>query len=536
MATASKNFSRFTPTENELSKLSDALKSEEFRRLVCQYAKDLNHPENRARYEAEIVQFEAERGVECTFLHPDPGYVIKTTNLRNDEKVFVNVCSDPSVDKPQSKKAVSSGIGSAGAGGVEWSIPYSQSGQARRENDRQGRPCSVYDVIFHPDALALANRSGRLKHLVTETALEAVEKAAPTLVKLEHHNLKFPKMKFKGAFQPTVIRKPLPKEKTKKRPEHSLKFRHHVTDLPKAAAAVGRGVEDPCRPSELVVEIHLPELDSAQGVELDILERQLTLESSTPLAAAEYSLTVPFPYPVEEDKGSAKFEKSTKKLIVVAPVKADPHETIHRLVSTDSGIEMDPAFALEDEEVEDDEHDQERRKSSPASKTPSSGGEQEKREDLLFPSYSCNIYEGLMIFTLDVKHVSESSLIKTSMIEEDFGFSLKFSSVGKGMVPFHYGFYCALVIPEEDRCRLIKDPLESIEVEVWDNNVIVKVSLPKGQRAPCHQYKVGSNPDDLTLHSLPQLRAFRKRKEEKLGNVSVGSGSPLNYQNKLLGI
>ena len=218
----------------------------------------------------------------------------------------------------------------------------------------------------------------------------------------------------------------------------------------------------------------------------------------------EYNLTVPFPFPVEEEKGSAKFEKSTKKLIVVAPVKQD-HE-IQRLVSTDSGIEMDPGFAMDEEE------DQESEKQHKKSESPS--------EDLMLPSYSCNIYEGLMIFTLDVKHVSENSLVKASMDEEDFGFSLEFTSVGKGLVPFQYGFFCALVIPDEERCRLLKNPLESIEVEVWDNNVIVKVSLPKGREdQQCLEYKVGSSPNDLTKHSLPQLRAFRKKKE-KMGIVS----------------
>ena len=119
-----------------------------------------------------------------------------------------------------------------------------------------------------------------------------------------------------------------------------------------------------------------------------------------------------------------------------------------------------------------------------------------------------------MIFTLDVKNVKEAEMVKATMTEEAFGFSLKFSSVGAGFVSFNYGFYCCLVV---DGCRLSKDPADYVEVEVWDNNVIVKMSLPAG--VDFDQYKVGSSPGDLTIHSVPQLRALRKRREQLLSKV-----------------
>lgn len=201
-------------TKNELDKIENALEKAEFRQLLCDYAKEVNQPENRASYEADIIKLEEERGYHCTFLHPKPGYVLKTTNLRTDEKVFINVCSDDTVNPPthsfNNVAALATGLASKlepGGGvepGVHWAIPYFLS-SPRKDCDRGGRPCTVYDVIFHSQALALAKP--RLRQLVIETALEGVEKAFH--VKLEHSNLKFPKMKFKGSFHPTVIRKPL---------------------------------------------------------------------------------------------------------------------------------------------------------------------------------------------------------------------------------------------------------------------------------------------------------------------------------------
>ena len=71
------------------------------------------------------------------------------------------------------------------------------------------------------------------------------------------------------------------------------------------------------RPKELVVQITLPLLSSAKTVSLDVLKKQLLLHSETPAA---YHLDIALPYPVEEEKGSARFDKTKKKLIVTLPV------------------------------------------------------------------------------------------------------------------------------------------------------------------------------------------------------------------------
>ncbi len=162
----------------EIGKLENAFENPEFRKLLVKSARQENDPENRARHEAEIKQLESERSkAECIFLHPKPGYVIKTwvsVNARNPEKIFINICSDDNVVKPESKKAVNPNGGAKK--GVQWSIPYSLT-KARRDIDKVGVSCLVYDVIFHPNALALAERSLVMRSLLNDTALEAVEKS-----------------------------------------------------------------------------------------------------------------------------------------------------------------------------------------------------------------------------------------------------------------------------------------------------------------------------------------------------------------------
>jgi len=167
-------------TSMEIGRLENAFKNPEFRQLLVEYSREINDPENRRLYEAEIKQLESERsGAECTFLHPQPGYVIKTwgsvnnTNNNHQEKIFINICSDDNVAKPESRRAVDP---SGGKKGVQWSIPYSLTNM-RKDMDKAGLSCLVYDVIFHPNALALAEKSLAMRGLLNDTALEAVEKS-----------------------------------------------------------------------------------------------------------------------------------------------------------------------------------------------------------------------------------------------------------------------------------------------------------------------------------------------------------------------
>ena len=56
----------------------------------------------------------------------------------------------------------------------------------------------------------------------------------------------------------------------------------------------------------------------------------------------KHKLTVELPYPVDENNGNAKFDKSKKCLIVTLPVKpAAPLMKTERLSSNDSGIDME---------------------------------------------------------------------------------------------------------------------------------------------------------------------------------------------------
>lgn len=73
------------------------------------------------------------------------------------------------------------------------------------------------------------------------------------------------------------------------------------------------------RPKELVVEMEFPTLASAAGIDLDVSEHALKLTTK-----GYEPLDLKLPFPVFEVKGSAKFDKKARKLVVTLPVQPPP--------------------------------------------------------------------------------------------------------------------------------------------------------------------------------------------------------------------
>ncbi|KAM6202216.1 protein kintoun [Rhynchocyon petersi] len=362
---------------DEVTRFTSAFQDPEFRRLFAKYAEELTDPENRRRYEAEIIALERERGVEVRFVHPQPGHVL-STSLDGARRCFVNVCSNVLVGAPSSRPA-----SAAQAPGNHWSLPHSLA-PGREYAGRRGTFYTVYDVVFHPDTLALARRQEGFLHMLNSTALEAVEKQFG--VKLDRRNAKTLKIKYKGTPEAAVLRTPLPGGPRARadeesgplpdfpypyqypaaagnsavpqldkpsppetapaptEPRYSVVQRHHV-DLQDYRCS--RDSAPSTVPSELVVTIELPLLRSAEQAALEVTGRLLCLDSRKP----DYRLRLSLPYPVDDSRGKAQFNKARRQLVVTLPVdlslarlqpSAAPEDRVHP-AGTD-GVAGAPAF------------------------------------------------------------------------------------------------------------------------------------------------------------------------------------------------
>ena len=88
------------------------------------------------------------------------------------------------------------------------------------------------------------------------------------------------------------------------------------------------------------------------------------------------------------------------------------------------------------------------------------------------------------------------------------GYQLSFHTLGQGFVPFHYGFCLAFDFEKAGSCHL-----DDLEIEIWDNNMILQLSMPK---TGCTGYQVGICQADLEsgktdILPLPRLEAVKEK-------------------------
>ena len=82
-----------------------------------------------------------------------PGFVIKTRQLPDRKKVFINISQSDAIEKAAAKPAQGK------VRGEDWSIPFSLA-PGREDLDKGGQRCLVYDVVYHPETLEKAEQVG----------------------------------------------------------------------------------------------------------------------------------------------------------------------------------------------------------------------------------------------------------------------------------------------------------------------------------------------------------------------------------------
>merc|ERR1711962_570739 len=97
-------------TPDEMRRIKEAMKDKQFVDLLLEYTKEISDPENKKKYEAEILAMEKERGNEnVKLLKPEPGFVVKTSRVSDSMKVFVNICTNKEVADFSVQDAVQNG-------------------------------------------------------------------------------------------------------------------------------------------------------------------------------------------------------------------------------------------------------------------------------------------------------------------------------------------------------------------------------------------------------------------------------------------
>ena len=119
-------------TGEEQARLTKAFKEPEFKKLMADYMTEISDPKNKAEYDAYIEQLEKDNKVPkgTKLVRPEAGFCVKCRKQGTREKVFVNVCSAPDVDRATSKNT---------SKGQSWQLPH-MMGPPHMEQDKSKTP------------------------------------------------------------------------------------------------------------------------------------------------------------------------------------------------------------------------------------------------------------------------------------------------------------------------------------------------------------------------------------------------------------
>lgn len=517
----------FKLTEEEVDRFKEAMKKEEFRKLLCGYAQEISNPENKKRYEEELTKLENERGVDVKFLHLTPSFVIKTHAIPSKKKTFINITQTELVGPPTSAIAKSKD----GKRGQQWFIPYSLS-LPRDDIDKTQKKYTIIDVAFNPDAFKRIEEDSRFTDLLISTAFEGIENELK--IKLDSKRIKRLKRPYKGIPQTTVIRRrmsndsqpvkqdstpftiPYPplreeqlqksakvqhkkkiEQKPKNEPKYNIVHRGEFDMLDFTYSSIGTSTK---RPKELVITIQLPKLDSTKEVELDIFEKQLVLNHQKP----DYNLNLALPYPINEETCSAKFEKSSHNLIItlpvlpplplptplqlttptlVEPIDTSCDEVTNQISEPSEAKQTSPTKTLKDNEKESTNHIELSKSCDSTIRSDWS-----VHEEWQCPSFSYQQNNDSISFVLHVSFVKATTMISHFDVDS---FQLTFKG-GVASTEYHtrqqsYSFYVKFQVPED--CSLKPD---ECKIDIGDDNIVIVIV--KSNDKEFQRFDVGSGP------------------------------------------
>lgn len=270
-------------------------------------------------------------------------------------------------------------------------------------------------------------------------------------------------------------------------------------------------------PSQIVVEVNLPLLSSTSDCILDVQEKSLSLKSETP---AKYKLNMTLPYPVCETSGNAKFDKTKRILIVTLPVIKNSNVVKNDALKVDSGVESaDNSESNSDDEAPKNHFIEElppipekpKEELSVCEEAPTDPNPSETffspSLGYVLPTYTHNVLDDTIAFTFHVKNTEPDSVKVLKIGSKVF---IKFTSVGAGFVPTHYG---ALIILDKEFS------FDNVTGEAWDNNVILQLEF--SDKMPT-KFEIGLNEDCLTSEQfdLP-ITASSDKDQDKLSNATT---------------
>ena len=127
-------------------------------------------------------------------IQPKAGFVVKTKDVKDQSKVFVNFTFHDIIEGFEEKSIPKEEAEKAGASERGLRIPLSL-GTVREDSDKKGDPVQVYDFIWNTDTVKNAQKDAGFRQIMVELAFNYVHTKFNRVL---DPRFSIPKIKYKG--------------------------------------------------------------------------------------------------------------------------------------------------------------------------------------------------------------------------------------------------------------------------------------------------------------------------------------------------
>ena len=272
-------------TRKEARDLLTALDKPEFGGLMDDYIKEISNPNNIKETNQFLKESEEKKDLPANvkLAKPKEGFCIRSEkyNIKRPsqrKKVFINIVSLEDVQEPQNDN------------NNMWKLPYLLN-PGRHDQDKKGKYCTTYDVVFNPKAIELANGNLAFNKFVCDTAIEGINNQI--LAKEEEKISKdfvMKKFNYKGLEVSYVNVHTLNKGEMDDRKEPSEFHKTQVMkEVEKLKAEQDKKKEEEKKDGDIEVYDE-PDVDSKENVN-DVIKtkKQIDKDSKEPIYQIKYS-------------------------------------------------------------------------------------------------------------------------------------------------------------------------------------------------------------------------------------------------------
>ena len=553
-------------TRKEARDLLTALDKPEFSGLMDDYLKEISNPNNVKETNQFLKESEEKKDLPANvrLAKPTPGFCVRSEKYSikhpaQRKKVFINIVSLDEVKPPENNES------------NMWKLPYLLN-KGRHDQDKKGKYCTTFDVVFNPKAIELANDNLTFKKFVCDTAIDGLNKqilskeeekiSSDFVVKkfnykglevsyVNVHTLNKGEMddrKEPSEFHKTEIMKEVEKikEENEKKKEEEKKGeeevdvydqpdidnKDNVNDVIKTKKIIDKDSKEPVYKIKYSDNFEINNFFyNPQGYEEAPKHdyKKIIIEINTPLmiGASEaeleidtkklkfkykdiYLLNLDLPIEINKDSTTAKFDKSKKLLILSADI-------IHKKQPVPEK-KVDERMEIINEEEEKKKEEEKKRKEEEERIKKEMEEKQRKEEEI-----KKKVEEEEMKKKLEKEKKEKERLEKERMekekIEKEKVKKSEEKEKNKEDIIFIRGQKLnndenSTLKKNEKRLKEIKYK-EEIEIENKDNKKLVEEIIPQKEEVE----EIREDEINTTIPMRKQIELLRKKKEQSQKNV-----------------